>query len=401
MRLKIWYDAGLVAVVALVSGCGGETLEPLPSKFQVVVAGGVHSCGLLTDGAAYCWGNNELGQLGDGSTGSHVYPTPVVGSIRYTAISGGGGHTCAVATTGAAYCWGLNLSGQLGDGTQRDRSTPVSVTGGKSWIALSAGGTHSCGIATDGLAYCWGWNASGQLGDGTTTDRPAPAPVSGGLRFSAISANVRHTCALMASGAAYCWGSNEHGQLGTGDTLSSNTPVRVSGSLTWVALETGYSHSCGIAADGTGYCWGRNQYGQLGAGDSAGLATRTTPFPMSGGILWQSFDLGAYFSCGLGVGSAAWCWGYNGSGQLGGNAPDTCADETGITSTQCALSPFAVTGGLEFASVSAHTQHTCGLSVDGVAYCWGSGTSGQLGNGQKGDQIFSIEPVRVAGQPGT
>jgi len=400
MRLKTWYDAGLVAVVALVTGCGGETLEPLPSKFQAVVTGAIHTCGLVTDGTAYCWGKNDFGQVGDGSRRSHVYPTPVVGSIRFQRLSAGAGHTCGISTAGSAYCWGFNFNGQLGDGTLTDRSTPVLVDGGKSWITLSAGGSYTCGIAVDSLAYCWGWNASGQLGDGTNTDRLEPTPVAGGLKFRSVHANARHTCALTVGGQAYCWGSNQFGQLGTGNTDASNTPMLVSGTLTWIALDAGFSHSCGVASDGSGYCWGRNHFGQLGAGDAIGGGGQTQPVPMTGAVAWASLDLGAYFSCGIQAQSAsAYCWGYNGSGQLGVDLPgSTCTDESGIPS-QCSRAPVTVTGGLSFATVSAHTQHTCGLSIDGTAYCWGLGSDGQLGDGRKGRQIFTIEPVRVAGQP--
>jgi len=119
MRLFTWYEAGLVAGVVLVSGCGGESLEPLPSKFQAVVTGAIHSCGIVTDGGAYCWGNNDFGQLGDGSRKSHVYPVPVVGTIRYTALSGGLQHTCGIATTGAAYCWGSTSAGNWVTGPTR------------------------------------------------------------------------------------------------------------------------------------------------------------------------------------------------------------------------------------------------------------------------------------------
>lgn len=398
MRLNTWYEAGLVAGVVLVAGCGGETLEPLPSKFQAVVAGGIHSCGIVTDGGAYCWGNNDFGQLGDGSRKSHIYPVPVVGSVRYQAISGGAGHTCGIATTGAAYCWGFNLNGQLGDGTHIDRATPAPVDGGLSWISLSAGGSYTCGIATDSLAYCWGWNATGQVGDGTNADIPTPTAVSGGHKFRSISTNAHHTCGLTVAGEAYCWGSNAQGQLGTGNSDASNTPVLVSGGLTWLALDAGFSHTCGTAADGSGYCWGRNHFGQLGLSDSVGGGNQTAPFPMAGEIAWASLDMGAYFSCGTEAQTgAAYCWGYNGSGQLGANAPEICTDDG--TPHQCALEPLAVSGGLVFASISAHTQHTCGLSSGGVAYCWGSGTKGQLGNGEKGEQIFSIAPLQVAGQP--
>jgi len=400
MRLNTWYEAGLSVGVVLLAACGGETLEPLPAKFQAVSAGGIHSCGIVTDGAAYCWGRNEEGQLGDGSRRSRVYPVPVVGTVRYQALSPGAGHTCGIATTGAAYCWGLNFNGQLGDGTNADRSTPAPVDGGNSWIALSAGGAYTCGIATDSLAYCWGWNAVGQLGDGTDIDRASPTAVSGGLKFQAISTNAYHTCGLTVGGDVYCWGSNEYGELGTGNTDDSLVPVLVSGGMTWVAVSVGFSHGCGIATDGSGHCWGRNHYGQLGIGDTLGGLSQLSPFLVKGGISWGSVELGAYFSCGTAAQAAgAYCWGYNGSGQLGVDLPSSNCTEEGGAPSQCSLEPAAISGGLTFTTVSAHTQHACGLAADGFAYCWGSGSEGQLGTGEKGNQVFTITPLRVAGQP--
>jgi alpha-tubulin suppressor-like RCC1 family protein len=384
--------------LGLLAGCGAETAEPLPGRFEQVEAGVLHSCGVVSGGLVYCWGNNDYGQLGDGSRRTRVYPHSVVGTIRYSSVSPGAGHTCGIATTGVGYCWGLNANGQLGDGTRSDRATPGPVQSNLSWLMLQAGGAYTCGIATDSLAYCWGWNGTGQLGDGTTIDRLAPVAVSGGQKFVWISVNSFHTCALAKSGEAYCWGANDYGQLGTGNTTASATPVAVQGGLRFVAVEAGFYHSCGLGADGAGYCWGRNHFGQLGLGEAGG-GDQSAPAPIAGSRRWVSLSPGAFFSCGLEAGTAAaYCWGINASGQLGSAVPDRCSDPAGGT-YQCSLSPVPVTGGLAFRSVSASTQHVCGLSQDGIAYCWGLGSDGQLGNGQKGIQIFSIEPVKVAGQP--
>jgi alpha-tubulin suppressor-like RCC1 family protein len=211
---------------------------------------------------------------------------------------------------------------------------------------------------------------------------------------------VHHTCGLANTGEVFCWGLNEFGQLGTGTMDDSSVPVLVGGGVSWVAVSAGYAHTCGVAADGSGFCWGRNHYGQLGVGDTVSAGNQLSPFPMAGGRTWASFDLGAYFSCGTEAATdAAYCWGYNGSWQLGVDLPSTgCVDENGLSS-QCIASPTAVTGTVAFASISAHTQHTCGLGTDGFAYCWGSGSEGQLGTGDKGEGIYTFEPLRVAGQP--
>src|SRR5256885_3576942 len=146
--------------------------------FASVDGGYVHTCGVTTSGAAYCWGDNFSGQLGEETASSVWYrpsPAPVAGQeLRFTTISAGVWHTCGVAPSGVAYCWGDNFFGQLGDGTGVARATPVPVAGALRFAAVSAGSFHTCGITTSGAAYCWGDNSSGQLGDGTTDRRTMP-----------------------------------------------------------------------------------------------------------------------------------------------------------------------------------------------------------------------------------
>lgn len=400
MRRSVSVQAGLLAGVILLAGCGSSNVvQPLPSPFASVAAGLLHSCGLLSDGTAFCWGDNEFGQLGDGTQSTRTSPVAVAGSVKFTMLSPGGGHTCGISTTGATYCWGLNLNGQLGDATHSDRPTPAPVNAGTTWITLSSGGSYTCGIAADSTAYCWGWNQYGQLGDSTNIDQPSPVSVQGGYKFVAISASSFHSCALTAGGQAYCWGSNDYGELGTGDKTPSIAPVLVQGGIAFRSIQAGYYHTCGLAVDGTAYCWGQNQYGQLGIGDSLSGQDQSQPTAVAGGMAWSELDAGAYFTCGVEQGSAAaYCWGINSSGQLGVDVTGVCTDQSGGTS-QCTPSPAAVGGGLTFGSISAATQHTCGLTLDHVAYCWGLDSDGQLGDGQQGATVFQNTPVKVAGQP--
>ncbi len=198
-----------------------------PPTFSSLTTGGGHQCGLTSVGAAYCWGSNGAGQLGDGTSTSRFAPTEVVGGRIFAAIDGGGNSTCAVDAAGAGWCWGANESGQLGDSTLVDHASPGSVAGGLRFTAMSVAKTHSCGVSEDGTAYCWGDNSHGQLGDGTLTDRPAPVPVAGGVRFSKISAGRTHTCGISVAGIVYCWGSNDAGEVGDDSTTERLTPVAV------------------------------------------------------------------------------------------------------------------------------------------------------------------------------
>ena len=175
--------------------------------FASVGPGSIHTCGLTVTGNAYCWGFNDFGQLGDGSTTGSPTPVLVSGGIRFSSISTRGGHTCGVTSVGDVYCWGENFRGQLGDGTTINRLTPVLVSGGLSFASVSAAFSETCGVTTGGDAYCWGENFHGQLGDGTTINRLTPVPVAGGLTFASLSTG-HHTCGVTAAGDTYCWGDN-------------------------------------------------------------------------------------------------------------------------------------------------------------------------------------------------
>ncbi|HEX7939685.1 MAG TPA: hypothetical protein VF483_11930 [Gemmatimonadaceae bacterium] len=246
-------------------------------KFASLTAGIAHTCGLTAGGQAYCWGNNDFGQVGAGSIGSHKAPTAVSGGITFQSIAAGDFFTCGLDMAGAAWCWGRNLSGRLGNGGTANSNTPVAVSGGLVFATIgSGGGGHACATTASGAAYCWGSNSDGQIGDSTTTDRPAPTLVASNLNFAHIAPGAVHTCALTTTGAAYCWGFNGAGAVGDATTTPRWTPVAVVGSLKFRAISS-HQQTCGEGTDGIAYCWGRNQNGQLGDG---GTFSRPGPAPV-------------------------------------------------------------------------------------------------------------------------
>ena len=348
---------------------------------SALALGGNHACLLRANGTVACWGGNESGQLGDGSTTRRLAPTGSLGGGPLAVVASGVSHACGLTVEGETRCWGSNDQGQSGGGAGGARATPTPVVGAPTFSTLAAGLGHTCGVTRTGEAWCWGANGAGQLGDGSRTPRPAPVRVSGEVAFQSLAAGWQHTCGLDEAGRAFCWGSGTSGQLGQGAATGASAPQPVQGGQRFRKLAAGNAHTCGLTTGGQILCWGSDEFGQLGNG-SEGAGSSTVPLTVAGDRMFVDVAAGSVHACGLDVEGAAFCWGRNLHGQVG--------DGT----TQDRPAPTRVEGSTRFTEVASLGSHTCGRTAGGEVHCWGYNLEGQLGDGSRQNRL---SPVPVVG----
>jgi len=449
-------------------------------RWAAVAVGAVHTCAIADGtGALYCWGDDFGEALGNGAAGGGPVPMRPADApdAGWTAIAGGDAYTCGIADA-RLYCWGTNLYDQLGlpdAGDSVDVPTPVDPA---AWSTVAAGETHTCGVRLDGHLFCWGDNGSGKLGLDDELPRDAPAEVgAGGMTWKTVSVGAYHTCAIRADDTLHCWGAGGGGQLGVGYD-DHHTPFEVDPERRWRAVAAGAVTTCAVTLDDQLYCWGDDGAGQRGDGpvDQPGLAriaadqawdtvaaaahaghacARTTagelycwgadldgqigdgtfadehaPVQIGTAVwraLWAGFDrtcgirdddgllycwggfaydqslllvtptrfgsesaawtgiaLGAVHGCAVDTSLNLWCWGNGSHGELG----------TGDREYYSA--PVEVLTSTDWKGVAAGREHTCALSTAGDVVCFGDNSYGQLGNLAGGDSVTAV-PVDVAG----
>jgi alpha-tubulin suppressor-like RCC1 family protein len=406
----------LVVVLCMMSGTHAS---PTPTEARPVrpaagptvtsVSAGVdHTCARTSDGAAWCWGGNGSGQLGDGTTTASLRPVRVTKKggaplAGVTAVSAGFDHTCARTSDGAAWCWGQNYFGELGDGTTTDRHRAVRVTKSDGApptgvTAVSAGVGPSCARTSDGAAWCWGGNWDGGLGDGTTTHRSRAVRVTrkGGANLTgvtAVSAGDNHSCGRADDGAGWCWGANWYGQLGDGTTEDRTRAVRVTmpggAPLTGsTGVTPGGTFSCSSTAGGAAWCWGGNWNGELGDGTTTHRSRAVRVTKIGGAALNGVTEVGTggMHSCARRSDGTAWCWGSNWAGRLGDGSTTDRHRAIRVTKKGGA----SLTG---VTAVSAGDAHSCARGSDGTVWCWGSNMSGQLGDGTTTERPRAVRVV--------
>jgi len=311
-----------------------------------VAAGGRHSLALLANGAVLAWGDDEYGQLGDGSTLTSNVPVAVQGLIGVKAIAAGANHSLALLANGTVMAWGDNEAGQLGIGSTKESEVPVAVKGLAGVKAIAAGGEHSLALTANGTVMAWGANESGQLGTGGTKSSTVPVAVKGLTGVTAIAAGGEFSLALLGRGTVQAWGNDEHGQLGDSslEEVTSDVPVPV-GTLTGVtAIAAGAEHGLALLGGGTAMAWGEDSYGELG--NATIKASEETPVAVSGLSGVTAISAGGQDSAALLGSGSVMTWGINQWGTLGDGASGAPSDV-----------PVVVSGLGKVASVSAGGSH--------------------------------------------
>jgi alpha-tubulin suppressor-like RCC1 family protein len=398
-------------------------------SFSLVSTNTSFSCGVAGGGSnrgkIYCWGVGTSGQIGNGANLSVNIPTSVTmpsGVTAFSQVSTNTNFSCAIAASGddagKVFCWGNGGSGQIGNGANSSVNVPTSVTmpsGVTAFSQIATSMSNSCAIASSGdnagRVYCWGVGSNGQIGNGSNVS-PINIPTSvtmpsGVTAFSQISNNGSFNCAIASSGESagrvYCWGMGANGRIGNGGISDVYVPTSVTmplGVTAFGQISTGINFSCALASSGESagniYCWGTGGSGQIGNGVSSNVNVPTSVTMPSGVTAFSQISTNASFSCALASsGESAgniYCWGTGGSGQIGNGVSSNVNVPTSVTM------PSGVTA---FSQISTNASFSCAIAGSGdnagKVYCWGAGTNGQIGNGISNDASVPTPIVTING----
>ena len=387
-----WGSNAAGALANTLYTAGGQS-NPVSVGSSYTKIGGAAAI-LGSTGNAYCWGLGTQGQIGNNLANSVSTPTQVTGSQSFSQISSSGDNSATSlvaleASTGHAYCWGRGTSGTIGNNLANNASTPTSVAGGRIFTQVAAGDAFNIAIDNIGTIYAWGLGSSGALGQGiNTANTSSPVSVVGGRTYSQISASLSFSATIeQTTGNAYCWGLGGNGQLGNNGLSSTSSPVSVAGGRSFVQIAAGTTTVAAIeGSTGNMYTWGQNNVGALGI--NAVLTQSSSPVSVVGGRSWSKVSAGGDGSTGSTIAAIeastgnAYCWGLGTSGQLG----------NGLSAN--ASSPMAVLGGRSFVQISVAQGPLNVYAIDGngVLWSWGSNATGFLGINTG---VNALSPVSV------
>ena len=400
--------ACIAAAVLFIAPASVSAQQPTTTRTRIIAfaslsAGHGFSCGLSFGGTAYCWGIDDLGQLGVGGivgrcdrnkyvTGPCARaPVEVAGNHEFVSISAGDGHACAVDIDGRAWCWGNNQINQLGvsgaeetcamESSARGEAmslpctrTPTLVPFLSSVTAIATGESLTCAVDGSGRAWCWPLGRERSVGR-VAIDRP----------LASIAVRGEYACGLTVDSRIRCWSWPEDAESG------ATAPSDESG---WSSLTVGVGYACALDADSLAWCWGNDADGALGRGHTG--HKKLEPLPIGrvlGGHRFASIAAGTLRTCAIDGDGALYCWGRVPDSL----ADDQCLDSNGVAGdNDCTSTPALVQRGTRFRSISIGGSHQCAISTSGQALCWGTNAAGELGNGTLRSSI-DVTDVRTRG----
>lgn len=370
-------------------GCKGGGAELINSPgTSVTVTGAISSISTsdtttcaVRGGYVKCWGNNSYGQLGNGSTTSSLTPVLVSGLANITKVDTNGVKTCALTSTGSLYCWGRY-------DYSTDQLSPTLVSGLNGISDFSVGRNNQVCAIRSSLVYCWGLAGTYlPVGASTTGYNNTPTLVSGLTNVDRVEAGFDVNC-VRSSNKLKCWGTNSSGVFGNNSTTgSSATPVDLSSYFYWTVdtISNDLHTLCTLHTSHTIFCAGSNNSGQIYSQPNTSLTSPITtpsyPYQSPNATLMASGDR---HTCAVTASNVIKCWGNNCDGQLGINSIG-CLVHQPTTVSNITTNVIAITAGQDT---------TCAAFSDESAYCWGSNSNGQVGNGTTTDQMA---PVKVQG----
>lgn len=374
--------------VGRATGTATKTTEEL-REIEELAVGLDTSCIRLGDASLRCWGDNQYGQLGDGTSIDRAVPTRVMGIDDAAGVATSGLHTCARSTGGTVRCWGMGDQGQLGieDASLEQRQQPRVVPGISSATDLSLGPNHTCAVIYDRSVQCWGANPYGELGDGSTQQRFSPTTVVALRDAMRVCAADDKSCALLANGTLRCWGYNVEGQLADGTYVDQHAPVLVHGLANITQLDVGKWDTCVISRDLNTSCWGSNDLGydgEPGVERGGKLFAIDRPSPVAALSGATQISVGPNHACVVLSDGRVKCIGSNRYGQLGSGEVAPTAEGVFVAD----LPP------VEQVEVGLH--HTCARTRNAI-WCWGQNNLGQLGDGTV--SVARATPLRVTNVP--
>ena len=351
----------------------GYGIDPFINAADICV-GYQHACAVESDGKMYCWGKGTDDRLGFGTTENQFSPVEVKNISNAVSCSLGSNHSCVKISDKTTRCWGNAASGQLGNGqlSTTNMTIPVSVYGISNAAQISAGRGHACAVLDNGSITCWGVGVNGELGNGIVGTKLTPDTVKISGTFTQVSAGTNHTCALKNDGTVWCFGSNFYGELGDNSTTKRYTAVQVSNITNARQISTGSNFSCALLTDNTTKCWGRNDYGQLGDESYTNKLTPVNVIKLIGGNNLDnvsSISSNSGTSCAVLNSNSAYCWGLGSSGQIGVGTYNNI--------NYAALINY---GSVTFNLIANGPSFTCGIITDGSVRCWGLESYGERGD---------------------